>query len=110
MNPIEIPAEARLSRPDCEVISMGPPAGVPDEECGTAAMLVSRRGEQMTGCPGRRFYAYYRPTETELERLNDGGFIEVLQIGNVVQPFGCAIWSADPAAAQLIADNDAARP
>ena len=110
MNPIEIPAEARLSRPDCEVVSMGPPSGVPGEECGTAAMLASGQAEQMTGFVARRFYAYYRPTEAELARLNDGGFIEILQVGNVVQPFGCAIWSADPAAAQLIADNDAARP
>ncbi|WP_374457731.1 hypothetical protein [Nocardioides sp.] len=98
MNPVEIPIEARRARPDCRVVSMGPPPGVPDEECGTAEMLVSGEEEQMTGFVARRFYAYFRPTEAELAKLNAGGFIELAQYGHVVQPFGCAIWDAIPGA------------
>lgn len=109
MNPTEIPAEARLARPDCTPVSMGPPPGVPDDQCGTAEMLVSGVDEQMTGFHARRFYAYYRPSLSELERLNAGGFIEVAQYGNVVQPFGCAIWAPVEGAAEHITANDAAR-
>lgn len=109
MNPVEIPAEARLARPDCQRVSMGPPSGVPEDQCGTAAMLVSGVDEQMTGFHGRRFYAYYRPSEHDLKALNAGGFIEIAQYGNVVQPFGCAIWAPVEGAAEQISANDAAR-
>lgn len=94
MEPVEIPTEARLARPDCTSVSMGPPPGVSDEDCGTAQMLVSGVAEQMPGFTARRFYAYYRPSEAELARLNEGGFIELGQYGNVVQPFSCAVWAA----------------
>ena len=43
---------------------------------------------------GRANYAYFRPTEAELATLNDGGFIEFAQYGDVVQPFGAAVWAA----------------
>jgi len=92
MIPIEVPEEALNTRPDCTVVSMGPPPGVSDEECGTASMLISPVEEQMTGFRARRNYAYYRPTQYELDRLNKGGFIEFCQYGNVVQPFSASVW------------------
>jgi hypothetical protein len=51
--------------------------------------------EQVPGVMARRFYAYYRPSPFELELLNAGGFIEIAQYGNFVQPFSCSIWAAD---------------
>lgn len=94
MEPIEIPKAAQLSRPDCRPVAMGPPRGVSDDDCGTAQMLVSGFGESIPGYPACRNYVYYRPSETELEELRNGGFIEFCQYGNVVQPFSAAVWPA----------------
>lgn len=92
MNPIPAPESAKAGRRDCSLVAMGPPRGVSDDECGTAEMLISPVLEDMTGYPARRQYAYYRPTEAELEQLRDGGFIEFCQYGMVVQPFSASVW------------------
>lgn len=92
MNPIPVPDEAKTARSDCRLVDMGRPRGVPEEECGSAEMLIG--GRPLTGFPGRAQYAYFRPSAEELEQLNAGGFLEMLQIGTVVQPFGLAVWPA----------------
>lgn len=71
---------------------MGPPRGVSDQDCGTAAMLVSPEGDAIPGYPAKRHYAYFRPTPAELERLKNGGFLEMVQYGHMVQPFGLVAW------------------
>jgi hypothetical protein len=76
MEPVPVPEAAKTARPDCSVVSMGPPRGVSDDDCGTAQMLVSGVGADIPGFPARRNYAYFRPTEAELEQLRKGGFIE----------------------------------
>lgn len=96
MEPIPIPPEALAGRPDCREVKMGPPSGVSDDDCGTAAMLVSStRHDLIPGFPCRRLAAYFRPSPEELATLQAGGFIEVCQYGQVVQPFSAAVWSAD---------------
>jgi hypothetical protein len=95
MNPIPIPEEALLGRPDCQAVAMGPPRGVSEDEVGTAAMLISEVSEEIPGYPARRQYAYFRPSEDELEVLRNGGFIEFCQYGQVVQPFSATVWGAD---------------
>jgi hypothetical protein len=88
MNPIPVPQQAKAVRPECRLVSMGPPRGVSHEDCGTVEMLIS----PVPAVVGRPQYAYYRPTEEELARLADGGFIEFAQYGDVVQPFSASVW------------------
>lgn len=94
MNPISIPDEAKRGRFWCKPVSMGPPPGVNDDDCGTVEMLIADHADH-PGI-GRGQYAYFRPTPAELEILNAGGFIEFAQYGDVVQPFGAAVWSVAP--------------
>lgn len=86
MLPIEVPEFARREHPDHVVVSMGPPPGVADEDCGAAQMLLGRQ-PVMPGFGGRDQLAYFRPTPEELEVLNRGGYLELNQLGSVVQPF-----------------------
>src|SRR5690348_6347614 len=91
--PIPVPEAAKAGRPECRVVSMGPPRGVSDEDCGTAEMLIAPT-PAMAGFSGRAQYAYFRPTEEELEQLRAGAFIEFAQYGTVVQPFSAEVWGA----------------
>jgi hypothetical protein len=36
MNPIPVPDNVKAGRPDHRLVSMGPPRGVSDDDCGTA--------------------------------------------------------------------------
>lgn len=90
MNPIPIPAEARAGRPECREVDMGRPPGVSADDCGSAPMLIG--GRVLPGFSGRAQYAYFRPTPEELAQLNAGGFLEMCQIGTVVQPFSLVVW------------------
>lgn len=94
MNPIPVPDQAKAGRPECKLVSMGPPQGVSDDDCGTVEMLISPIVGAIPGFGGRPQYAYYRPTEDELEELRKGGFIEFAQYGTVVQPFSATVWPA----------------
>lgn len=108
MEPIPVPEAARAGRPDCQFVRMGPPRGVQDKDCGTAEMLVSN-SSRIPGFPaGRANYAYFRPTADEVEQLASGGFIELAQYGQVVQPFGMAVWPAwEGEAAAAVARTEA---
>ena len=99
MNPISVPPAAVAGRPECQLVNMGPPRGVSDDDCGTAQMLIQPHGHQPAGI-GRGNYAYFRPTPAELEQLAAGGFIEIAQYGDVVQPFGAVVWPAPSQAAE----------
>jgi hypothetical protein len=90
MDPIAIPDAARIGRPECRSVSMGPPPGVSDADCGTVEMLISPF--EQGGLPGRRMYAYFQPPPAELGQLRAGGFIEFCQVGQSVQPFSAAVW------------------
>lgn len=92
MEPIPAPEAVKASRPDCQLVSMGPPRGVSGDEVGTAEMLISGVDESITGYPARRQYAYYRPSDAELDHLRNGGVIEFCQYGQVVQPFSATVW------------------
>lgn len=94
MEPIPAPEAAKAGRPDCHLVSMGPPRGASGDDVGTAEMLISQVSNEIPGYPARRQYAYYRPSEAELAHLRNGGFIEFCQYGNVVQPFSATVWPA----------------
>lgn len=99
MNPIPVPEIVKAARPWCRVVDMGRPAGVPEAECGSAEMLIQASGSRpLTGFSGRSQYAYFKPTPDELELLNAGGFLEMCQIGTVVQPFSLAVWPGEVSA------------
>jgi hypothetical protein len=84
--PIPVPDEAKAERgAECDLVQMRPPEGVTEEDCGTAEMLLGRGPYQ--GFHGRGQFAYFRPTADELAVLNAGGYLELCQIGRVVQPF-----------------------
>jgi hypothetical protein len=91
MEPIAVPAEAKYDRPHARLVQMGPPPGVSDDDCGTAEMLIEPDHFTHAGGIPRGNYAYYRPTETEIEMLRNGGFLELAQYGHVVQPFGLRV-------------------
>lgn len=93
MEPIPVPEAARAARPECKFVRMGPPPGVKNEDCGTAEMLISPPG-RIPGYGGRANYVYYRPSDADIERLREGGFIEMAQYGSVVQPFSLTVWPA----------------
>lgn len=90
MEPIPVPDTAKATRPSYRLVSMGPPRGVSDEVCGTVEMLI----EPTAGYPGvgRAQYAYYRPSPVECAQLARGGFLEMAQYGDVVQPFSLVVW------------------
>jgi len=93
MIPIPVPERAKVGRPYCKVVSMGPPSGVKDEDCGTVEMLISPKSD-IAGYPlGRANYAYYQPSVQDLVLLKQGGFIEFAQYGQVVQPFSVQTWA-----------------
>ncbi|MEO7260273.1 MAG: hypothetical protein ABI047_03285 [Jatrophihabitantaceae bacterium] len=92
MIPIPIPPEAAASRPYCVDISMGPPPGVSDEDCGTVQML--REPARPDQPVGPAHYAYFRPTASEIAALGTGGFLELALAGGTVQPFSLAVWPA----------------
>lgn len=92
MDPISVPDRAKAARPHCAVVAMGPPRGVSDDDCGTAEMLIAPPETAPTPGIGRGQYAYFRPSEADLAKLNAGGFIEFCQYGQVVQPFSAFVW------------------
>lgn len=100
MELIPAPEAARNGRPDCQLVQMGPPRGVSGDDVGTAEMLISPVSDEIPGYPARRQYAYYRPSEAEIEHLRNGGFIEFCQYGNVVQPFSASVWPPAPPASE----------
>lgn len=92
MEPIAVPDTAKARHPEALLVAMGPPAGMSDEDCGTAEMLVDP--VDLLGIGGRGQYAYFKPNAYELAILNDGGVIEFCQYGRVVQPFSATVLEA----------------
>lgn len=90
MTPIPIPPEAAASRPTLKAISVGPPAGVSDRECGTVESLAGIED-------GYPMYAdYWRPTPEQLEALAAGGFIELIQYAPRMVMHSMTVWTATP--------------
>lgn len=92
MNLMSVPETAKAARPWCKVVSMGLPPGVSYEDCGTAEMLIGAESEIPGYSSGIANYAYYKPSQYDLEALFKGGFIEFAQYGRVVQPFSAVVW------------------
>lgn len=86
------PDHALGAWPHASVIDIGPPAGVDDDECGHAYVLVNAAmmGRGLT----REHRAFFKPTVDDLERLNEGGYAVVTLIGAGIQPFACATFPA----------------
>lgn len=94
MLPIPVPEFAQREHPEHQVVDMGPPPGVGDDDCGHAEMLLGRK-PAMPGFAGRDQLAYFKPTPVELEVLNRGGCLELNQLGTVVQPFALNVVAVD---------------
>lgn len=65
---------------------VGPPLGVSDEDCATVESLVGYIDGMSTYCD------YWRPTPVELEQLNKGAFIELVQYTPQMAMHSMAIW------------------
>ena len=94
MNPIKVPNRALKGRPNHSLVEMGKPPGVSDADCVSVQMLIGLT-PTLPGFSGVDQFAYFKPSERELELLNAGGFIEMNQLGTVVQPFSLSVWPAD---------------
>ena len=94
MTPIPIPPEAAATRPHLKALSIGPPPGVSDQDCGTVESLVGMQD-------GYPVYAdYWRPTPEQLEALAVGGFIELIQYAPRMVMHSMTVWDVPtPAAA-----------
>lgn len=94
MIPIPVPDEAKAERgKECDVVDMRPPAGVSAVPQSSLEMLLSRA--PYPGFTGRGQFAYFRPTAEELIVLQNGGYLELCQIGRVVQPFALNVCPAN---------------
>lgn len=87
MTPIPVPERAKVARPQLWVQPVGPPRGMSDEEVGTVEALVG----SMDGMP---VYAdYWRPTQEQLDMLNAGGFIELIQYTRQMAMHSMTVWA-----------------
>lgn len=77
-------ANAQRSRPWSWKVSIGPPRGVSDEDCGTVDALVERA--QGVGFPDRIRIAI-ELEDGDLERIADGEPIWLTVFSDVLQPF-----------------------
>lgn len=90
MTPIPVPPEAAASRPNLRAISIGPPPGVSNEDCGTVEALVGVHG-------GYPVHAdYWRPTPEQLAALQAGGFLELMQYSPRMLMHSLTVWAASP--------------
>jgi hypothetical protein len=99
MTPVPIPPEAAASRPHLKAISVGPPPGVSDADCGTVESLAGIQD-------GYPMYAdYWRPTPEQLEALAAGGFIELIQYAPRMVMHSMTVWDigSEQADAELLA-------
>jgi hypothetical protein len=87
MTPIPIPPEAAASRPSLKALRVGPPPGVSDADCGTVESLAGISDE------GYPMYAnYWRPTTEQLDALQRGGFIELIQYTPRMAMHSMTVW------------------
>lgn len=92
MNPVPIPDEAREANPQAAERRFGPPEGVSLEECGFVDVLIDTAS--LGGEVSYVLMSYFRPTAEELAVLNAGGYLEVAQYGQVLQPFAVEVLRA----------------
>lgn len=89
MTPIPIPPEAAATRATLRALRIGPPRGLSDADCGTVESLAGTSPE------GYPMYAnYWRPTPEQLEALQAGGFIELVQYSPRMAMHSMTVWDA----------------
>lgn len=86
MMPIPIPPEAAASRPTFRALRIGPPRGVSEADCSTVESLVGYQG----GYPA--YADYWRPTPDQLQALQAGGFIELIQYAPRMIMHSMTVW------------------
>lgn len=89
MTPTAVPAVVREHRPDLTTINVGPPPGVSDEDCGTVESLVGQVGGYAA------YTSHWKPTVEQLELLNAGGSIELVQYVPRMVMHSMSVWPAD---------------
>lgn len=90
MSPTLVPLVAREHRPDTRVLDIGPPPGVSEHECSTVNALMGR----INGFAA--VADYWRPTPEQLEVLNNGGFIELVQYVPRMIMHSLSVWPDPP--------------
>lgn len=89
MQPIPIPEQARVARPELYARRIGPPRGISDEDCGTVESLVG----SIDGM--RAFCDYWKPSKKEIEALQKGAFIELIQYTPQMMMHSMTIWGGE---------------
>ena len=102
MNIVPVPGNAKASMPWGVVRTFGPPQEGGPKNCGSAEVL----SEQLDGYTTPPVHhGYFKPSEHDLAVLNAGGYVDVQQWGDVLQPFGCGVFPSTPSEATT-GDND----
>ncbi len=90
MPPGSVPDLPAVTRVPCRIVRVGPPPGQ-EQHVEATEMLHSRTPLGDIWC------SYVKPTAEQLEVLNDGGYIELVQWTPQVVPFALAVWRGDGA-------------
>lgn len=90
MEPGPVPDLPLTHRQPCRLAHVGPPPGR-EEQIAAVEMVHGRTSMGDIWC------AYVKPTPEQLEVLNAGGYIEMVQWTPQVVPFGLAVWRGDDA-------------
>lgn len=85
-----VPERAESARPWAKKRVIGPPPGIFREHCGDAEVLIDN--SYLEDGMGLTFRAYFKPTDEDIEKLKNDGFVEVYFRGNGLVPFGASIW------------------
>jgi hypothetical protein len=88
MEPCPVPLEVLDARPQMATLIIGPPPGVPADECGSVHALAGMIGGYAAVTD------YWRPTPEQLEALNAGGFIELVQYSSRMVMHSMSVWVA----------------
>lgn len=86
MQPIPVPENVKRARPQLAVRRIGPPRGFSDKEVGTVEALVGYIDDMSAFCD------YWKPSAADIEALQKGAFIELIQYTPQMMMHSMTIW------------------
>ena len=81
MRPIKVPNQARKANPTYTLVSVGPPQGISEDDCGTIESLQGDIVEVGSFDGMHEIRVYWEPTPEELNNLDQGSVVELVFIG-----------------------------
>jgi len=87
---VPVPEIVKQARPWAQVVDVGPPPSVTDDECGTANSLIE---------PGRlgpytvnEWRTFFQPSPEQIETLKNGGSIAFVMLSGQMIPHRAEVW------------------